>query len=91
MILGFISLLLTVSSGYIVQICIPVKLGNTLLPCEIKKEKHDDDDVGGSGGDDRRKLLSYAENMILRRALAEADLVKDYCVKHVCTNQILTS
>jgi mlo protein len=74
MILGFISLLLTVGTSYIAKICIPKKLGNTLLPCKLKKDDDGDDDGVG-----KRKLLSYAETMILRRLLAEADLTKDYC------------
>ena len=88
MILGFISLLLTVGTGYIAKICIPIKLGNTLLPCKAKKEEEEE---GGKGGDDRRKLLSYAENMIWRRAMAESDSKQDYCESKVSPNRILTS
>ncbi|XP_047310652.1 MLO-like protein 8 [Impatiens glandulifera] len=36
MILGFISLLLTFSQYYIAEICIPVKVANTFLPCPLK-------------------------------------------------------
>ncbi|KAF7829462.1 MLO-like protein 9 [Senna tora] len=35
MILGFISLLLTFGQNYIAKICIPVKYGNTMLPCTL--------------------------------------------------------
>ncbi|WOK92834.1 MLO-like protein 9 [Canna indica] len=38
MILGFISLLLSFGQNYIIQICIPVKAANTMLPCQ-KAEK----------------------------------------------------
>lgn len=89
MILGFISLLLTVGTGYIAKICIPIKLGNTLLPCKAKKEEEEEEDAG-NGGDDRRKLLSYAENMIWRRAMAESNFKQDYCESKVSTNRILT-
>ncbi|PQQ13926.1 MLO protein homolog 1-like [Prunus yedoensis var. nudiflora] len=83
MLLGFISLLLTVGTRYLPKICIPEKYGNTMLPCELEsKYKNDgggkDDDgknKGGGGGDGdendrRRKLLEFAETMIWRRVLA---------------------
>ncbi|KAH9759695.1 MLO-like protein 9 [Citrus sinensis] len=44
MILGFISLLLTFGQNYIAQICIPVEVADTMLPCRkerLKKVKHD--------------------------------------------------
>ncbi|XP_024020102.1 LOW QUALITY PROTEIN: MLO protein homolog 1 [Morus notabilis] len=81
MLLGFISLLLTVGTQYIVKICIPANLGHVMLPCKIEKKKGND---GGGGDDDneRRKLLSYAEDDILwRRALASA-AKDDYCAKN---------
>ncbi|OMP09270.1 Mlo-related protein [Corchorus olitorius] len=79
MLLGFISLLLTVGTLYIPEICIPKKVGNSMLPCKPKSgyagddgSKQKDDDQSGDGGDDRRrKLLSYyAQDMIPRRVLA---------------------
>ncbi|XP_052190825.1 MLO protein homolog 1-like isoform X2 [Diospyros lotus] len=85
MILGFVSLLLTVGMDYITSICIPVKLGNRMVPCGKKEEEEeeeggDDEDVGG---DQRRKLLSYARSMIRRRLLAEPSAYgKDYCANH---------
>ncbi|XP_026425765.1 MLO-like protein 6 isoform X1 [Papaver somniferum] len=39
MLLGFISLLLTFTQDYIIQLCIPKKVGNTWHPCPIKEEK----------------------------------------------------
>lgn len=77
MLLGFISLLLTVGTSYIVKICIPIKLGDTFLPCADSKKKT------GAGGDDRRKLLSYAEEIIWRRALESEDVEQDYCFANV--------
>ncbi|KAI3983597.1 hypothetical protein MKX01_000609 [Papaver californicum] len=38
MLLGFISLLLTFTQDYIIQLCIPTKVGNTWHPCLIKKK-----------------------------------------------------
>ncbi|KAL1820704.1 hypothetical protein ACET3Z_015573 [Daucus carota] len=83
MILGFISLLLTVSTTYVVKICIPIKLGKTLLPCKHNHEKRGlyDDHVQNEGGD-RRKLLSFEEAMMWRRGLAvggEYEIHEDYC------------
>uniref|UniRef100_A0A1D1XEP3 MLO-like protein n=1 Tax=Anthurium amnicola TaxID=1678845 RepID=A0A1D1XEP3_9ARAE len=52
MLLGFISLLLTVGQSYIAKICIPSKFGHSMLPC--KNGPHDE---SGAKGDDRRKLL----------------------------------
>lgn len=77
MLLGFISLLLTVGTRYLPKICIPESIGDTMLPCDSKQastgnsSKGGDDDKGKGGGEDgnRRKLLSLAENMIWRRVL----------------------
>ncbi|GFZ10550.1 seven transmembrane MLO family protein [Actinidia rufa] len=82
MLLGFLSLLLTVGTTYISQICIPIKLGNTMLPCEKKdyeKGGGDGDDDNDKGGDRRRKLLSYAQDMVWHRVLEATDAKKDYC------------
>ncbi|GJU94247.1 MLO-like protein 8 [Tanacetum coccineum] len=45
MILGFISLILTFSQSYIAKICLPVSVGDTMLPCAkrdkpVKEETH---------------------------------------------------
>ncbi|XP_057470318.1 MLO protein homolog 1-like [Actinidia eriantha] len=82
MLLGFLSLLLTVGTTYISQICIPIKLGNTMLPCEKKdyeKGGGDGDDDDNKGGDRRRKLLSYTQDMVWHRVLAATNAKKDYC------------
>lgn len=85
MLLGFISILLTVGTQYIVKICIPANFGHVMLPCKIEKKRG----IDGGGDDDdneRRKLLSYAEDDILwRRALASA-AKDDYCAKNVRLN-----
>ncbi|XP_024973974.1 MLO protein homolog 1-like [Cynara cardunculus var. scolymus] len=82
MLLGFLSLLLTVGTKYVAKICVPDSIGYKMLPC--KAEHYDDDDdgkkkdggKGGDGGDGddehRRKLLFLAEDVIFRRVLAAA-------------------
>ncbi|CAL5383323.1 unnamed protein product [Camellia sinensis] len=68
MLLGFISLLLTVSTTYISKICIPAKLGHTMLPCSRKFYE-------------KRKLLSTYDDQdfMWHRVLAAADEKTDYC------------
>ncbi|KAI3876813.1 hypothetical protein MKW92_027500 [Papaver armeniacum] len=83
MLLGFLSLLLTVGTSYIAKICIPVSAGSIMLPCS-----KDYDDLGkakkGNGkgdddGDHKRKLLGMAEEFVWRRSLAPAAGGEDYC------------
>ncbi|XP_026403695.1 MLO protein homolog 1-like [Papaver somniferum] len=84
MLLGFLSLLLTVGTTYITKICIPISAGSIMLPC-----RKDADDLGeakkgdGKGDDDgdhKRKLLGLAEELVWRRSLAPAAGGKDdYC------------
>ncbi|KAI9201545.1 hypothetical protein LWI28_025104 [Acer negundo] len=85
MLLGFISLLLTVGSTLIYKICIPASYGQYMLPCKYKSDKSYDQDGdggdkggGGGGGDNERKLLFYAGDMT-RRVLAADAGVGDYC------------
>lgn len=62
MILGFISLLLTFGQNYIAQICIPVRYGNTMLPCKLHAPVEDRDEAQAqvqAQGEHRRRLLSY--------------------------------
>jgi mlo protein len=60
MLLGFISLLLTVLQDYISRICIPESVGNTWHPCETAN-----DDSNG------RKLLQFLDSgFSARRRLA---------------------
>ena len=62
MILGFISLLMTFGQKYITQICIPVKLADTMLPCPLKSENAAAEGKGehstDGGGENHRRLLS---------------------------------
>ncbi|KAJ0816176.1 hypothetical protein HanLR1_Chr00c0577g0760751 [Helianthus annuus] len=53
MILGFISLILTFTQYYIADICIPVDVANTMLPCALKDKAEKE----GKGA--RRLLLWY--------------------------------
>ncbi|KAJ0904460.1 hypothetical protein HanPSC8_Chr07g0282471 [Helianthus annuus] len=53
MILGFISLILTFNQYYIAEICIPVDVADTMLPCAIK-DKTEKKEKGA-----RRFLLWY--------------------------------
>ncbi|KAL0366502.1 UNVERIFIED_CONTAM: MLO protein1 [Sesamum radiatum] len=84
MLLGFISLLLTVGTTYIAKICVSKELGEKWLPCEagVKNDGGGgDDDSGGDGKGkkEHRKLLSYAQEMVWRRALAAGNDQYDYC------------
>ncbi|XP_020262248.1 LOW QUALITY PROTEIN: MLO protein homolog 1-like [Asparagus officinalis] len=74
MLLGFISLLLTLGQDQISKICIPAKAGNVMLPCKQSDNCcHDDNN-------NRRKLLSCDDEGHWRRVLAEA--VIDHCSKY---------
>ncbi|OVA00651.1 Mlo-related protein [Macleaya cordata] len=83
MLLGFISLLLTIGTKPISKICIPAKAGDIMLPCS-KIDNYKDkqkSDVGGGGdedGDHKRKLLWLAQDLVWRRALAAAGGGEDY-------------
>nr|GMD43570.1 MLO protein homolog 1-like [Ipomoea batatas] len=69
MLLGFISLLLTVSTTLVARICIPPHFAHTWLPCP-----HD-------SYNRRRLLLSFnvTGDVLHRRFLAGVDDEKDYC------------
>lgn len=90
MLLGFISLLLTVSTGVVSKICILASYGKTMLPCKFdygNKDSGDhrnkeDGDHDRDHDHDKRKLLSLATDMMWRRSLA-ASSSDDYCSKHV--------
>ncbi|KAI3459941.1 hypothetical protein Pfo_016604 [Paulownia fortunei] len=88
MLLGFISLLLTVGTTYVAKICVSEELGNKWLPCDkdLKNQSigsgndgdNDDDDKGKNGN---RKLISYAQDVVWRRALAAGTDKYDYCTQ----------
>ncbi|MFS7969761.1 hypothetical protein Hanom_Chr09g00812951 [Helianthus anomalus] len=62
MVLGFISLILTFSQYYIAEICIPVDVANTMLPCALK------DKAEKEGNGARRLLLWYEHGRSLAGA-----------------------
>ncbi|KAG8073297.1 hypothetical protein GUJ93_ZPchr0006g41595 [Zizania palustris] len=75
MLLGFISLLLTVAQTPISKICIPKSAANIMLPCKSSEKA-----VSGKGN--RRRLLWYpGEEESHRRSLAGA-AGEDYCAKY---------
>ncbi|KAK4489889.1 hypothetical protein RD792_000536 [Penstemon davidsonii] len=83
MLLGFISLLLTMGTTYIVKICVSKEIGNKWLPCDkdlnrtADNKRDDDDDDKGKNG--QRKLISYAQEMVWRRSLAAGTDNYDHC------------
>ncbi|KAK1397697.1 hypothetical protein POM88_007560 [Heracleum sosnowskyi] len=79
MLLGFISLLLTVLKGTISEICIPKAIGNLCLPCDKDFEEEHENDFDGDDG--HKKLLSFTNMTITshHRSLAAAAYV-DKCV-----------
>ena len=86
MLLGFISLLLTVGQGLISRICISEKVAGTFHPCSTKRVKHstppldhDDDETNG------RRLLAAilsSDDESHRRILALG--ARDKCAAQVC-------
>ncbi|MFS8006158.1 hypothetical protein Hanom_Chr14g01245981 [Helianthus anomalus] len=66
MLLGFLSLLLTVGTKYVAKICVPNNIGHKMLPCN----SHDKKKHGGNESEHHRRLLSSAEEMSFRLLLA---------------------
>ncbi|PWA51151.1 seven transmembrane MLO family protein [Artemisia annua] len=66
MVLGFISLLLTFSQSYIVKICIPDSVADTMLPCPVRNKSQKDE----KGGEVSHRLLLWQEQH--GRSLAES-------------------
>lgn len=85
MLLGFISLLLTVGQGPISNICIPKSVGATWHPCSKKQEENlnkDEESESSDSEHNRRKLLSAITSAgSLRRVLAAAGT--DKCAEKV--------
>lgn len=80
MLLGFISLLLTVGTSWVSRICITAKAGGLMLPCRKDKKYTSSDDVGK---DDRRRLLWHGEqHQMWRRSLAAAAVGDNHCSSH---------
>ncbi|KAJ4726000.1 MLO-like protein [Melia azedarach] len=74
MLLGFISLLLTVGGNLISKICIPESAANTWHPCNKKEEEEQNKEAEETTDyENRRRLLAVAASGgSLRRALAAA-------------------
>ncbi|CAI0376880.1 unnamed protein product [Linum tenue] len=73
MLLGFISLLLTVSQGAIRHICIPPSLASTMLPCKRQKK-------GEAGGGHNQLFLGFGDLSPRRHLLASSE-GPDHCSK----------
>jgi len=76
MLVGFLSLLLTVLQAPISKICISEKAGSVMLPCKVDKAAYAG--KGGDGKDNRRRLLSLIQGETHRRFLAGAP-AEDVC------------
>lgn len=73
MLLGFISLLLTIGQGPISRICVPAKVATIMLPCSRNYKERE-----SVGKTNRRKLLWHEREGALRRVLAGAS-TSDSC------------
>ncbi|KAI3474006.1 hypothetical protein Pfo_028794 [Paulownia fortunei] len=66
MLLGFISLLLTVGQGPISKICVSKNIGNSWHPCDRKQEeskyKEDEEDDFDANGQRRRLMLAFLDS-----------------------------
>lgn len=83
MLLGFISLLLTVGQTRIAEICISEGLGDSLLPC-AKEEASENSSVEGTEKFSlHRKLMFIASETPLRRSLATDEISTGHCAKKV--------
>ncbi|PPD82267.1 hypothetical protein GOBAR_DD20793 [Gossypium barbadense] len=73
MLLGFISLLLTVGQGLISDICISKEIAATWHPCNKKQEEklNESDDQDKTDTEHRRRLLTVSNSgVVIRRSLA---------------------
>jgi mlo protein len=81
MLVGFISLLLTVLQDPISKICISEKAGSVMLPCKASDADYaGSDDSGDDDKGSRRRLLSFLASESHRRFLAAAP-AEDVCAK----------
>ena len=77
MLMGFISLLLTIGQNYISQICVSESIAASMRPCSRSEEEKNypntKKDTGKDVGDEEnsgRKLLELVVSFIPRRSLA---------------------
>ncbi|KAF7144144.1 hypothetical protein RHSIM_Rhsim05G0183600 [Rhododendron simsii] len=73
MLVGFISLLLTVGQGPISEICVSEAIGASWHPCDLKQESTKYGDDYSSGDDNRRKLLNFVDSGESRRRFLASD------------------
>ncbi|GMI67559.1 MILDEW RESISTANCE LOCUS O 6 [Hibiscus trionum] len=84
MLLGFISLLLTVGQGLILDICISKEIAATCHPCNKKQENsvNESDEEDNTDTEHRRRLLAISNpGGVFRRSLARAS--DDKCAAQV--------
>lgn len=80
MVVGFISLTLTFGQSYITQICIPEKIGETMLPCELRRRGHHGPNHGHHHHQEQehqRRILWY-EHRILAAEQPSNGCIKGY-------------
>lgn len=76
MLLGFISLLLTVFQRTIVKICVPHDITEHLLPCSLSLK---------SSGEENSSHAKPETTSHLRRLLSEGSATQGYCAAKVTT------
>ncbi|XP_059069145.1 MLO-like protein 6 [Cryptomeria japonica] len=79
MLLGFISLLLTVGQTKISQVCISESLGDSLLPCPKEEASEVEETEKFSLPGHHRKLMFLASEIPLRRSLATDEIQSGHC------------
>ena len=96
MLLGFISLLLTVFQGVISKLCVPESLTEHFLPCNLKdkaKAEHDSHS-GETGSSTTKHFQTFFVSSIsgsARRLLSEGSAAQaGYCGKKVKINQAIS-
>ena len=85
MLLGFISLLLTVFQGTISKWCVPESLTEHLLPCDLKdKPKAEEDEHGSSTTEHFQTFFVSSISGTARRLLSEGSASQNgYCAHKV--------
>lgn len=84
MLLGFISLLLTVSQNFIAKICVPENVVNDLLPCNLSDKKTEEGLKSNSTTSHFQSFFPGTISGTVRRLLAETSEANlGYCAKKV--------
>ncbi|KAK1397553.1 hypothetical protein POM88_007416 [Heracleum sosnowskyi] len=82
MLLGFISLLLTVLKGTISEICLPKAIGNSWLPCDKDFEEEHENDFDGDDGHIKLLFFTNLTRTSHHRSLAAAAYVDKYSERY---------